>query len=172
MIRSCDDRDFDQIWSIVNDGAQAYKGIIPPDRWKDPYMSRAELLHEIDDGVEFSGWEEAGGLVGVMGVQRVQDVSLIRHAYVRTSNRNQGIGSRLLKHFESVTQTPILIGTWADAAWAVRFYEKHAFKMVNSRQKDLLLRRYWKIPERQVETSVVLADRKWFDLNASEIKPL
>ena len=89
MIRPCDDRDFDQIWSIINDGAQAYKGIIPPDRWKEPYMSRAELLHEIDEGVAFSGWEDAGSLVGVMGFQRVQDLSLIRHAYVRTSSRNR-----------------------------------------------------------------------------------
>jgi N-acetylglutamate synthase-like GNAT family acetyltransferase len=165
MIRRCDDRDFSQVWSIINDSAQAYKGAIPLDLWKEPYMSKSELDHEIKDGVAFSGWEEDQSLLGVMGVQRVEDVSLIRHAYVRTDNRNKGIGSRLLTHFKAQTQSPILIGTWRDATWAVHFYEKHGFKMMDSRQTDLLLRRYWKISERQIETSVVLADQKWFDLS-------
>lgn len=163
MIRRCDDSDFDQILTIINDGAQAYKGIIPSDRWKEPYMSKAELKHEIKDGVSFSGWEEDGRLLGVMGVQEVEDVCLIRHAYVRTSNRNHGIGSRLLLHFQDLAQHPLLIGTWADAAWAIRFYEKHGFKIVDSQKKDLLLRRYWDIPERQIETSVVLASQKWLE---------
>jgi N-acetylglutamate synthase-like GNAT family acetyltransferase len=160
MIRPCNDDDFDQILSIINDGAQAYKGIIPADRWKEPYMSKSELKHEMEEGVVFYGLEEGGELLGVMGIQNVQDVSLIRHAYVRTTNRKQGIGSQLLLHFKGKTKRPILIGTWATALWAIRFYEKHGFKTVSSTETDLLLRRYWKIPERQIETSVVLANRK------------
>jgi GNAT superfamily N-acetyltransferase len=161
MIRSCDDRDFEQILNIINDGAEAYKGIIPADRWKEPYMSARELKDEIEDGVAFSGWEEHGNLSGVMGIQEVEDVCLIRHAYVRTKNRNQGIGSRLLLHFKKqLTVKPLLIGTWADASWAIRFYERHGFKAVKSSEKELLLRRYWKIPERQIETSVVLVEEK------------
>jgi GNAT superfamily N-acetyltransferase len=159
MIRCCDNHDFDQILSTINDGAQAYKGVIPLDRWKEPYMSKSELKHEIEEGVVFSGWD-CGRLLGVMGIQVVQDVSLIRHAYVRTQSRNHGIGSRLLLHFKELTERPILIGTWASTSWAIRFYEKHGFKIVGSAEKDLLLRRYWKIPERQSETSVVLADKK------------
>jgi GNAT superfamily N-acetyltransferase len=167
MIRRCDNNDFDLIWTIVNDGAQAYKDIIPEDRWKEPYMSKEELRHEMDDGVAFTGWEENESLLGVMGVQPVQDVILIRHAYVRTSNQNQGIGSRLLTHLQKLTTSPILIGTWADAAWAIRFYEKHGFQIVLPLQKDGLLTRYWKIPQRQKETSVVLADQKWLELNGA-----
>jgi GNAT superfamily N-acetyltransferase len=164
MIRRCGDRDFEQIWSIINDGAQAYKEIIPSDCWKEPYMSKSELEHEIQDGVAFSAWEEGGSFLGVMGVQEAQDVCLIRHAYVRTSSQNHGIGSRLLSHLKRLTPGPILIGTWADAERAIRFYEKYGFQMVSAEQKELLLRRYWKIPERQIETSVVLADHRWFDL--------
>lgn len=166
MIRRCDDQDLDPIWAIINDAALAYKGIIPEDRWKEPYMSKDELRHEIEEGVIFWGWE-AGELAGVMGVQPVQDVTLIRHAYVRTSNRNQGIGSRLLKHLQELTTSPILIGTWADAAWAIQFYQKHGFQIVPPPKKDDLLIRYWKIPERQRETSVVLADRRWLELNGA-----
>jgi len=165
MIRRCEDRDFDDIWTIINDGAQAYKGIIPPDRWKEPYMSVIELRHEMEDGVAFSGWEMDGQLLGVMGVQEVQDVILIRHAYVRTTSRNQGIGSSLLLHFKNLAQRPILIGTWAAAVWAIRFYKRHGFQMVDAQQKDLLLKKYWKIPERQIETSVVLVDQHWHNLN-------
>ena len=160
MIRLCHDHDFDQILSIINDGAQAYKGVIPADRWKEPYMSKSELKHEIEEGVVFYGFEEGLELLGVMGIQVVQDVNLIRHAYVRTKNRKQGIGSKLLLRFKEKAGRPILIGTWASAVWAIRFYEKHGFKAVSSAETDLLLRRYWKIPERQIETSVVLADQK------------
>jgi len=160
MIRNCDARDFDEILNIINDGAQAYRGVIPSDRWKEPYMSSSELKHEIEDGVAFSGWEDDRSLAGVMGIQDVQDVCLIRHAYVRTQQRNHGIGSRLLAHFKERTNRPILIGTWSDAFWAIRFYEKHGFKVVDPQQKDLLLKRYWKIPARQIETSVVLVDEK------------
>jgi GNAT superfamily N-acetyltransferase len=125
-------------------------------------MSRDELQHEMADGVSFSGYEEDGQLLGVMGIQPVQDVTLIRHAYVRTARRGQGIGSQLLEHLRDQTDRPILMGTWADAQWAVRFYQRHGFQLVTPEEKNRLLRKYWKIPDRQVETSVVLADERWF----------
>jgi len=165
MIRRCDkNEDFDSIYSIINDAAQAYRGIIPEDRWKDPYMSREELQHEINQGVRFWGYEEGGALVGVMGLQLVQDVALIRHAYVRRDKQNQGIGGKLLSTIAKLTDRPMLVGTWADAVWAIHFYEKHGFRLLSFEEKDRLLRRYWKIPERQMETSVVLADGKWFGI--------
>ena len=126
-------------------------------------MPKEELRHEIDDGVVFWGYEEDGELVGVMGIQQVQDVTLIRHAYVRTAQRNQGIGRRLLSRLRTLTERPILIGTWADAVWAIRFYEKHGFRRVSPEEKVRLLKKYWSIPERQVETSVVLAGPRWFE---------
>jgi len=164
MIRQCDDRDFETIYSIINNASQAYKGIIPGDRWKEPYMSKEELRHEIDDGVIFWGYEEDGEMIGVMGIQEVQDITLIRHAYVRTTRRNQGIGGKLLAFLREQTTRPILLGTWADAIWAIRFYEKHGFRLVSREEKDRLLKKYWSIPERQIETSVVLTDQKWFDI--------
>jgi len=160
LIRQCSDDDFEMIYEIINDAALAYKGIIPKDRWKEPYMSREELRHEIDEGVVFWGYEEDGKLKGVMGIQDVQDVTLIRHAYVRTAERNKGIGSKLMSHLRQMTDRPILIGTWADAVWAIRFYEKHGFRMVSTEEKNYLLKKYWSIPERQVETSVVLAEQR------------
>jgi len=160
LIRHCNDDDFEAIYEIINDAALAYKGIIPPDRWKEPYMSREELSHEIDEGVVFLGYEENGNLKGVMGIQDVQDVTLIRHAYVRTTERNMGIGSKLLSHLRRMTDRLILIGTWADAVWAIRFYEKHGFRLVSREETNRLLRKYWKVPERQVETSVVLAEQR------------
>src|SRR3954462_15182520 len=114
-IRRCDPNDFDQIWTIVNDGARAYQGVIPADRWSEPYMSKAQLQEEIDHGVLFWGYEENGTLEGVMGLQSVQDVTLIRHAYVRTGRQKRGIGAHLLSHLETLSSTPVLIGTWADA---------------------------------------------------------
>jgi len=165
MIRRSDDRDFELIWTIINDGAQAYKGTIPADRWTEPYMSREKLQDEIDDGVVFWGYEEAGALVGVMGIQQVQDVTLIRHAYVRTNSQKRGIGGHLLSHLRELVSGPILIGTWAAAVWAIRFYERHGFQMVSPQEKDRLLKRYWTIPERQMDTSVVLADPKWWQLS-------
>jgi GNAT superfamily N-acetyltransferase len=168
MIRCCDDGDFELIWGIINDGARAYRGTIPEDRWTEPYMSKNELRHEIDDGVAFWGYEESGKLVGVMGIQPVQDVTLIRHAYVAGSSQQRGIGAHLLSHLRKLTPGPVLIGTWADAVWAIRFYEKHGFQIVRPQQKDRLLRRYWTVPERQIETSVVLADPKWWELNGDE----
>jgi N-acetylglutamate synthase-like GNAT family acetyltransferase len=162
MIRSCTDNDFDQIWTIINDGAIAYKGIIPADRWHEPYMSQDELRSEIAKGVEFSCFEQDGVLLGVMGIQHVQDVTLIRHAYTRTTSQKQGIGARLLTHLREQTSQPILIGTWADAVWAIGFYERQGFCMVPSEQKSLLLKKYWTVPDRQIDTSVVLADPVWY----------
>jgi N-acetylglutamate synthase-like GNAT family acetyltransferase len=164
MSRPCDYPDFDLIWTIINDGAQAYKGIIPADRWTDPYMSREKLQHEIDDGIVFRGYEDAGTLAGVMGIQAVQDVTLIRHAYVRTSSQKRGIGARLLAHLRAMADRPVLIGTWADAAWAIHFYERYGFQLVSGEEKNRLLKKYWTIPERQMETSVVLADQRWREL--------
>src|SRR6185295_582501 len=161
MIRPCNDLDFDLIWAIINDGAQAYKGIIPADRWTEPYMSREKLQREIDEGVVFWGYEETGTLAGVMGIQPVQDVTLIRHAYVRTSSQKRGIGARLLSHLRELANSPVLIGTWADAVWAIRFYERFGFQIVGPQEKNRLLKKYWTVPERQIQTSVVLADSKW-----------
>jgi N-acetylglutamate synthase-like GNAT family acetyltransferase len=162
VIRRCSEDDFEAIYSIVNDAAAAYKGVIPADRWHEPYMPKEELRHEIDAGVLFWGYEEGGKLAGVMGIQDVQDVTLFRHAYTRTAMRSRGIGGRLLSLLCEQTNRPILIGTWAAADWAIRFYEKHGFQLVSLEEKNRLLRKYWSIPERQTETSVVLADKKWF----------
>jgi len=159
-IRPCEERDIEIIYEIINDAAQAYRGIIPTDRWKKPYMSKDELRHEIDEGVTFWGYIENGELLGVMGMQDIEDVTLMRHAYVRTARRSQGIGGRLLSELLKKTRRPILIGTWAAAVWAVRFYEAHGFCLVSPEEKDRLLKRYWSIPERQIETSVVLAERR------------
>jgi len=164
MIRRCNQGDVKQIWVIINDGARAYKGVIPADRWTEPYMSKGELQHEIEQGVVFWGYEENGTLQGVMGIQRVQDVTLIRHSYVRSSTQNRGIGSQLLAHLLDLAESPVLIGTWADAVWAIRFYQKHGFQVMSLLEKEKLLRRYWTIPERQAETSVVLADPKYREL--------
>jgi GNAT superfamily N-acetyltransferase len=167
MIRLCETQDFELIFEIINDGARAYKGIIPEDRWREPYMSRSEVRHEIDEGVAFWGYEANGNLAGVMGIQPVQDVTLIRHAYVPTAGQRRGIGAHLLSHLRTLTPSPVLIGTWADAVWAIRFYEKHGFRLVSPQQKIPLLKRYWNIPERQIETSVVLGDANWWELNAN-----
>ena len=157
MIRRCDQKDFEAILEIINDAAQAYKGVIPADRWHEPYMSRQQLQKELHTGVSFWGLEEEGGLIGVMGIQDKGEVTLIRHAYVRSRLRNCGAGSRLLRFLESMTEKPILIGTWADATWAVAFYQKNGYRLVSTDEKNHLLKKYWTIPERQIETSVVLA---------------
>ena len=167
-IRPCRESEFETMYVIINDAAEAYRGIIPTDRWQEPYMSKDELRHEMDDGVVFWGYEEDGELLGVMGIQDVQDVTLMRHAYVRTTRRNQGIGGKLLSVLRKKTTRPVLIGTWAAAVWAVRFYEKHGFHLVSTEEKNRLLKKYWSIPERQVETSVVLADRHWLDLRGEK----
>jgi len=162
MIRDCRDSESEIICQIVNDAAQAYKGVIPADCWTEPYMPQAELNDEIAAGVRFLGYEEDRQLVGVIGVQDVQNVTLIRHAYVRTSHRNRGIGGRLLAHLSEQTDRPMLIGTWADASWALRFYQNRGFRLVCAKDKDPLLIKYWTVPPRQREVSVVLADERWF----------
>lgn len=162
MIRQCDKSDFEIMYAIINEAAQAYKGVIPADCWKEPYMPKDELRHEIEEGVVFWGYEKDGELVGIMGIQHVQDVTLIRHAYVRTGKQNQGIGEKLLSRLRTQTTHPTLIGTWEDATWAIRFYEKHGFRLVSAKDKNWLLKRYWSVPEPQIENSVVLADQRWF----------
>jgi N-acetylglutamate synthase-like GNAT family acetyltransferase len=161
MIRRCQATDFSVIFSIINDAARVYQGVIPGDRWHDPYMSSAQLEGEIEDGVEFWGCEAQGELAGVMGIQDKGEVCLIRHAYVRPDRQQSGIGTRLLEHLESMAEKPILIGTWASATWAVAFYQRNGYRLLQEDEKNRLLRTYWRIPERQVETSVVLADRRW-----------
>jgi len=153
--------DFDSVLKVVNGAAQVYRDVIPSDRWKDPYMSSEELKKEIETGVEFYGWKENDTLLGVMGIQPVEDTTLIRHSYVLTKHQRRGIGEKLLNHLKNLAETSeILVGTWQDAIWAVRFYEKHGFKLVSRKEKDGLLRKYWNIPDRQIETSVVLKLKK------------
>lgn len=147
--------------NVVNDSAEAYRGVIPADCWKEPYMSTEELHKEIASGVQFYGYKENSLLLAIMGIQRVRDVTLIRHAYTLTIHRRRGFGERLLKRLLSLAETPlVLVGTWEAAWWAVRFYEKHGFKLVTTEEKNRLLREYWNISERQVETSVVLKLQK------------
>ena len=159
MIRRCVEADRAAIEAIINEAAQAYRGVIPPDRWHEPYMSRQALDEEIARGVEFWGWQEPGGLVGVMGLQDVRDVTLIRHAYVRKVRQRSGVGGALMKHLAAHARHPLLVGTWADAHWAIRFYEKHGFRLVTAGEKDRLLDAYWTIPPRQRDVSVVLEYR-------------
>lgn len=161
MIQQYNNQHFKEVCEIINDGASAYKGIIPADRWHEPYMSEKELQIQIDEGVQFWLYKEEEEIAGVMGIQYKGDVTLIRHAYVRTANRNQGIGKKLLLYLVSISSTPILIGTWIDATWAIQFYQKNNFHLVSDSDKEQLLRKYWSIPERQVELSVVLASRDW-----------
>lgn len=156
MIRPCTDADIPEMCAIINDAATAYRNVIPADRWHEPYMPLDELKREIATGVKFSGFVENNRLVGVMGAQPVRDVTLIRHAYVRTEMRNRGIGGKLLAHLLETLDGKILVGTWKAAAWAVKFYQKHGFQLASETEKDRLLKTYWNIPERQIETSVVL----------------
>jgi N-acetylglutamate synthase-like GNAT family acetyltransferase len=160
MIRPCTDSDVTEMFAIVNDAAQAYKDAIPPDRWHEPYMPVTELKEEIAAGVKFWGFEDDGRLVGIMGMQPVKDVTLIRHAYVKTAMRNRGIGGKLLAHLRGQIDGKILVGTWQAADWAVKFYQKHGFRLVGEEEKKRLLKTYWHIPDRQIETSVVLVHQK------------
>jgi GNAT superfamily N-acetyltransferase len=155
MIRRCTDDDVPAMDAIINEAATAYRGVIPADCWHEPYMKRSELLAEIAAGVEFWGWDD-DALVGVIGLQKVRDVTLIRHAYIRPSHQSHGIGGALLTTLVHQTAGPLLVGTWADARWAIRFYERHGFRLVSSEEKDRLLSTYWNIPSRQRQTSVVL----------------
>lgn len=157
MVRACRRDEKDAIFAIVNAAAEAYRGAIPEDRWHDPYMPMDELDAEIAAGVVFWGYEDGGALLGVMGVQPVKDVELIRHAYVKPEAQGLGIGGVLLQHLVEQASQPLLVGTWAAAEWAIGFYRKHGFEQVSPAQKDELLRTYWTIPDRQIETSVVLA---------------
>jgi GNAT superfamily N-acetyltransferase len=155
-IRLCRDDERDTILEIVNDAAEAYRGVIPADRWHDPYMSGDELDGELASGVVFWGHERGRRLDGVMGIQRVDDVDLVRHAYVRTEHQGAGIGGALLAHLQSGATRTLLVGTWSDATWAIRFYERHGFVRTTPERTRELLTTYWSIPKRQIETSVVL----------------
>ena len=155
-IRRCRDDERPAILAIVNAAAEAYRGVIPADRWHEPYMPASELDQEIADGVVFWGQEADGELLGVMGIQRVRDVDLIRHAYVSPGTQRRGVGGALLEHLAGATTRPMLVGTWAAAEWAIRFYRRHGFELVSPERKTALLQAYWSIPDRQIETSVVL----------------
>ena len=161
LIRKSRKEDFEAILAIVNDAAQAYQGVIPDDRWHEPYMTAEELRSEIADSVVFWVAENGGGVVGVMGLQDKGDVALVRHAYVGTMHQRKGIGTNLLRHVEALTDKPILIGTWMAASWAFDFYRRNGFTVLPDKEKDRLLRTYWSIPERQIELSVVFADQRW-----------
>jgi GNAT superfamily N-acetyltransferase len=156
-IRPCRDDEREAILAIVNSAAEAYRGVIPADRWHEPYMSAEELAGEIDAGVEFWGYEEEGELVGVIGIQPLSDVDLIRHAYVAPGSQRKGVGGALLEHVASAATRRILVGTWAAADWAIGFYRRHGFELLSRERATELLRTYWTIPDRQIETSVVLA---------------
>jgi GNAT superfamily N-acetyltransferase len=157
-VRPCRDDERPAILAIVNAAAEAYRGVIPADRFHEPYMSAAELDRELAAGVAFWGYEADGALLGVMGIQAVRDVELIRHAYVAPGSQRQGVGAALLEHLVRSTTRRILVGTWAAAEWAIRFYRHHGFEPVSPERTAVLLHAYWTIPERQIETSVVLAN--------------
>lgn len=161
MIRECLESELGTIYEIINDSAMAYKDRIPADRWKDPYMTMDELKEQIRDGVVFYCFEDGDRLLGVMGIQDREDVKLIRHAYVRTSARRGGIGVQLLNYLQKGQKKPVLIGTWADATWAIDFYQKNGFHQVEPEERKFLLKKYWTVPERQIETSVVLVDERY-----------
>jgi GNAT superfamily N-acetyltransferase len=157
-IRPCRDDEHEAILAIVNVAAEAYRGVIPADRWHEPYMSSSELESEIRTGVVFWGYEADGELIGIMGIQPVRDVDLIRHAYVLTGNQRRGVGGELIEHLRALSDRPMLVGTWAAAEWAINFYRRHGFELVSPESKTALLKTYWTIPDRQIETSVVLAN--------------
>jgi N-acetylglutamate synthase-like GNAT family acetyltransferase len=162
-IRQSAGADFAEILAIINDAAHAYRGVIPADRWHEPYMSAGELEHEVADGVVFWIAEQNGEIAGVMGIQDKGEVALVRHAYVVPTTQRTGVGTQLLRHVEGLVDKPILIGTWAAASWAIDFYRRNGYGLVPSGEKDRLLRKYWSIPSRQIETSIVLADGRWAD---------
>jgi N-acetylglutamate synthase-like GNAT family acetyltransferase len=157
-VRPCRKEERSAISEIINAAAAAYRGVIPEDRWHDPYMSLPELDSEISAGVDFWAYEREGEVIGVMGIQSVRDVALIRHAYVRPGNQRHGVGAALMAHIRSLSSRRMLAGTWAAATWAIAFYQRHGFVLATPEQKTALLKTYWTIPERQIETSVVLAN--------------
>jgi N-acetylglutamate synthase-like GNAT family acetyltransferase len=158
-IRKSQEADLPAMFAIINDAAQAYRGVIPADRWHEPYMPMDELVTEIGAGIVFWIAEEEGRPLGVMGMQDKGEVALVRHAYVTRGIQRKGVGTTLLRHVQGLATKPVLIGTWAAASWAIAFYRRNGFRVVSDSEKDRLLRKYWSIPERQIETSVVLADR-------------
>ena len=162
MIRDCGLRDFAAMLDIVNQAGEAYRAFIPAEEWKDPYMPEEELRQDLAAGICFVGWEQEGGLAGIMGLQPVRDVALIRHAYVRPERQRRGVGSALLGELCRRTERPMLIGTWAASSWAIRFYEMHGFQGVPEERRAALLRHYWTVPDAQIAASVVLADREWW----------
>ena len=157
-IRICRDDERQAILEIINRAAVAYRGVIPADRWHEPYMPANELDRDIAAGVVFWGHESEGMLVGVMGIQAVRDVDLIRHAYVLPESQRLGVGGLLLGHLRSLSKRRMLVGTWAAADWAIRLYRRHGFQLASPEQKTALLKAYWTVPDRQIETSVVLAN--------------
>lgn len=165
-IRRSEPADLAGILAIVNDAARVYRGAIPPDQWHEPYMAEDQLSRDIARGVVFWTAEDESGLSGVMGIQDKGPVALVRHAYVASTAQRTGVGTKLLRHVKSLTQKPILIGTWASASWAIAFYQRNGFTLLPEGEKERLLRTYWSIPERQVETSVVLADARWMESQA------
>ena len=166
-IRPAADDDLEAIFTIINDGARAYRGVIPADRWHEPYMPMEHLRDEIRAGVEFWIAEDAGEVAGVMGIQDKGAVALVRHAYVSTRRQRGGVGTQLLRHVTVSATKPILIGTWATATWAIDFYRRNGFTLLPDDEKSRLLRKFWSIPERQIDTSVVLADRRWMTAQRS-----
>jgi N-acetylglutamate synthase-like GNAT family acetyltransferase len=169
LIRKSVDEDFAVMLAIINDAARAYRGVIPADRWHEPYMPEEELAKEIASGVVFWVAEQEGRVSALMGIQDKGDVALVRHAYVATTTQRSGVGTKLLRHVQGLTEKPILIGTWSAASWAVEFYRRNGFTVLPTAEKERLLRTYWSIPARQVETSVVLADGRW--IRARENQP-
>ncbi|MDP6770901.1 MAG: GNAT family N-acetyltransferase [Anaerolineales bacterium] len=161
MIKRCLDVELETVLAVINDAAQAYYGVIPQDAWHEPYMARDELKSDIRAGVQFWGYYVKECLVGVMGVQDIQDVTLIRHAYVRTSERRSGVGTKLIKYLDECCNKPILIGTWADATWAIEFYKKNGYRLILGDERGMLLEKYWTVPTKQASASVVLANAKW-----------
>jgi N-acetylglutamate synthase-like GNAT family acetyltransferase len=157
-VRPCRKDERSVICEIINAAAVAYRGVIPGDRWHDPYMSLLELDSEISAGVAFWAYDNEGQVIGVMGIQPVRDADLIRHAYVRPGNQRRRVGAALISHIRSMSSRQMLVGTWAAATWAIAFYQRHGFELVSAAQKTTLLQTYWTIPERQIETSVVLAN--------------
>ncbi len=166
-IRRSDEADLPQVLAVVNDAALAYRGVIPIDQWREPYMPMDDLVKDIGRGIVFWIAEEEGRLSGVMGIQDRGAVALVRHAYVAPTAQRKGVGTKLLRHVQSLVDKPILIGTWADASWAIEFYRRNGFSILPDSDKERLLRTYWSIPDRQIETSVVLADRRWMDAQAA-----
>jgi GNAT superfamily N-acetyltransferase len=169
VIRPCRDEETEAIVAVINAAAQAYRGVIPADRWHEPYMRVSELRSEMASAVAFVVYEVDGVVAGVMGIQSVRNVDLIRHAYVLPERQGCGVGGALLAHLRARTSRPILIGTWAAATWAIKFYERHDFHIVPDARKSLLLQTYWRIPERQIEASVVLSAPRLTVLQADEL---